>query len=489
MKRPWKFMWTLLLPVPLLLVAVGASRFAATNATAATTAPFDEDFTPRTMRVDYYHSGTATEEHVALDRVVADGAWPGSRTQLVDPVNYGLYQFEVRDLESNRLLYSRGFSSVFGEWRTTSEAKQRWGTFHESLRFPWPKRAVQVALRVRGRDALWREIWTAAIDPASRAVNKADLAPRGTVWSVLDSGPPAQKVDLLILGDGYTAAEMEKFRADAKRLSGELFTVEPFRSRKSDFNVRAIDSPSSESGISRPHAGIFRRAPLGTHYSTFDSERYILTFDNRTLRDVASAAPYDFLVILVNERTYGGGGIYNDQTTVAASNGFARYLFIHEFGHHFAALGDEYYTSDVAYETGAAEKPEPWEPNVTALHDPAKLKWRDLVTPGVPLPTPWNKEEFEKLSIANQEVRRKLRAEGAPEEKLEALFREEREKMTKLLASSTHAGKVGAFEGAGYEAKGLYRPSTDCIMFTRDEVGFCAVCTRAIHRMIDAHTR
>jgi hypothetical protein len=490
MNRPWKAVfWTLLLTAALLL-AMGVLRPAA-SATAAAAAPasFDDDFTPRTMRVDYYHSGTATEEHVALDRAVADGAWPGSRTQLVDPVNYGLYQFEVRDLESNRLLYSRGFSSVFGEWRTTPEAKQRWGTFHESLRFPWPKRAVQVALRVRGRDGLWREIWTAAIDPASRAVNKADLAPRGTVWSVRESGPPAQKVDLLILGDGYTASEMEKFRADARRLSGELFTVEPFRSRKSDFNVRAIDLPSSESGISRPHAGIFRRTPLGTHYSTFDSERYILTFDNRTLRDVAGAAPYDFLVILVNERTYGGGGIYNDQTTVAASNGFARYLFIHEFGHHFAALGDEYYTSDVAYETGAAEKPEPWEPNVTALHDPMKLKWRDLVTPGVPLPTPWNKEEFEKLSIANQEVRRKLRAEGAPEEKLEALFREEQEKMTKLLASSAHAGKIGAFEGAGYEAKGLYRPSTDCIMFTRDEVGFCAVCTRAIHRMMDAHTR
>jgi hypothetical protein len=477
----------LLLSVPLWLAA-GTLNPEAPGPSAAP-AKFDEDFAPRTMRVDYYHSGTATEEHVALDRVVVDGAWAGSRTQLVDPVNYGLYQLEVRDLESNRLLYSRGFSSVFGEWRTTAEAKQRWGTFHESLRFPWPKRPVQVTLRVRGRDALWREIWTTAVDPASRAVNQADLASRGTVWSVLDSGPPAVKVDLLILGDGYTAAELEKFRADAKRLSGELFTVEPFRSRKSDFNVRAIDLPSSESGISRPHAGVFRRAPLGTHYSTFDSERYILTFDNRTLRDVASAAPYDFLVILVNERTYGGGGIYNDQTTVAASNGFARYLFIHEFGHHFAALGDEYYTSDVAYETGAAEKPEPWEPNVTALHDPAKLKWRDLLTAGVPLPTPWNKEEFEKLSIANQELRRKLRAEGAPEEKLEALFREEQEKMTKLLASSEHAGKVGAFEGAGYEAKGLYRPSTDCIMFTRDEVGFCAVCTRAIHRMMDAYTR
>lgn len=488
MNRRWKAcFWTLLLTAALLPAM--AMRRPVVHATAAAAAKFDDDFAPRTMRVDYYHSGTPTEEHIALDRVVADGAWAGSRTQLLDPVNYGLYQFEVRDLESNRLLYSRGFSSVFGEWRTIAEAKQRWGTFHESLRFPWPKRPVQVTLRVRGHDGLWREIWTAAIDPASRAVNKADLAPRGTVWSVLESGAPAEKVDLLILGDGYTAAEMEKFHADARRLSGELFTVEPFRSRKSDFNVRVIDLPASESGISRPHAGIFRRAPLGTHYSSFDSERYVLTFDNRTLRDVASAAPYDFLVILVNERAYGGGGIYNDQTTVAASNGFSRYLFIHEFGHHFAALGDEYYTSDVAYETGAAEKPEPWEPNVTALHDPAKLKWRDLLTPGLPLPTPWNKEEFEKLSIANQAVRRKLRAEGAPEEKLEALFREEQEQMTRLLASSEYAGKVGAFEGAGYEAKGLYRPSTDCIMFTRDEVGFCAVCTRAIHRMIDAYTR
>lgn len=473
-------LWAALLTMPLLLVAAGGSHPPMT---------FEEDFAPRTMRVDYYHSGTASEEHVALDRVVADGEWAGSRTQLVDPVNYGLYQFEVRDLESNRLLYSRGFSSVFGEWKTTPEAKQRWGTFHESLRFPWPKRPVQVTLRVRGGDGLWREIWTTAVRPDSRAVNKADLASRGTVWSVLENGAPAEKVDLLILGDGYTAAEMEKFHADAKRLSGELFTVEPFRSRRADFNVRAIDLPSSETGISRPHAGIFRRPPLATHFSTFDSERYVLTFDNRTLRDVASAAPYDFLVILVNERTYGGGGIYNDQTTVAASNGFARYLFIHEFGHHFAALGDEYYTSDVAYETGAAEKPEPWEPNITALHDPKQLKWRDLVTPGVPLPTPWNKVEFEKLSIANQAERRKLRAEGAPEEKLEALFREEQEKMTKLLASSAHAGKVGAFEGAGYEAKGLYRPSTDCIMFTRDEVGFCAVCRRAINRMIDAYTR
>lgn len=472
-----------------LSILAAALALAALVTQPAAETPFDADFAARTMRVDYFHTGTATEEHVALDRIVADGAWAGSRTQLIDPVNYGQYQFEVRDLASNRLLYSRGFSSVFGEWKTIPEAKQRWGTFHESLRFPWPKRAVQVTVRIRSRDGLWREIWTTAVDPAARAVNKADLAPRGKVWSVIESGAPAEKVDVLILGDGYTAAEMETFRADAKRLAGELFTVEPFRSRKADFNVRAMDTPSAESGISRPHAGIFRRAPLGTHYSTFDSERYILTFDNRALRDAAAAAPYDFLVILVNERTYGGGGIYNDQTTVAAHNAFSRYLFIHEFGHHFAALGDEYYTSDVAYETGAAEKPEPWEPNLTALHDPKQLKWRDLVAADTPLPTPWNKEEFEKLSRALQAERRKLRAEGAAEEKMEALFRDELEKMTRLLASSPHAGKVGAFEGAGYEARGLYRASTDCIMFTRDEVGFCKVCYRAINRMIDAYTR
>lgn len=213
----------------------------------------------------------------------------------------------------------------------------------------------------------------------------------------------------------------------------------------------------------------------------------MLTTNDRAWRDVAAAAPYDAVVLLVNDRKYGGGGIYNLYATTAVDSSFSPYLFVHEFGHHFAGLGDEYYTSDVAYEEFVPPDSEPWEPNLTALLDPASLKWSDLVEPDTPLPTPWDKAEFEEVSNAIQKRRRALRAAEAPEEELEALFREERELLTALLAGQQHAGRVGAFEGAGYQARGLFRPSADCIMFTRDEVGFCPVCRRAIERVIDYH--
>lgn len=215
----------------------------------------------------------------------------------------------------------------------------------------------------------------------------------------------------------------------------------------------------------------------------------MLTEDNRSLRDIASTAPYDFLEILVNEKQYGGGGIYQDQATSSVDSAFSEYVFIHEFGHHFAALADEYYTSDVAYQTGAEKKPETWEPNVTALHDPAKLKWKDLVSPGTPLPTPWKKEEFEKHSREIQARRREIRAQNKPESEMDALFREQMAFESKLLSTMEYSGRVGAFEGASYEQKGLYRPEADCIMFTRNDVPFCRVCSRAIETVIDAYSR
>ena len=216
----------------------------------------------------------------------------------------------------------------------------------------------------------------------------------------------------------------------------------------------------------------------------------MLTLDNRALRDAASAAPYEFIEILVNERTYGGGGIFNDQATASVDSAFADYVFVHEFGHHFAALADEYYTSAVAYTTGAGPPPEPWEPNVTALRDPAALKWGDLVTPGTPLPTPWEKDAFEQMSRAIQERRRTIRARNAPEAEMDALFNEERVWEEQFLAGMKFGkGIVGAFEGAAYEAHGLYRPQADCIMFTRDRVGFCRVCQRAIGRIIDLYSK
>jgi hypothetical protein len=240
--------------------------------------------------------------------------------------------------------------------------------------------------------------------------------------------------------------------------------------------------PAEESGISRPSSGIQRRNPLGSTYDTFDSERYILTTENRTLRDVASFAPYEFIEILTNSNTYGGGGIFNLYATVAADNEWGPYVFVHEFGHHFAGLADEYYTSQVAY-APATKRIEPWEPNATALLDPAKLKWKDLVAQGTPLPTPWHKQEFEAYEHDIQAKRRELRAQNRPESEMNTLFHEEKKHEDALLASEQYAGKVGAFEGADYEAHGYYRPEVNCIMFTRHDA-FCAVCRRAIERII-----
>ena len=280
---------------------------------------------------------------------------------------------------------------------------------------------------------------------------------------------------------------MPKLKKDVERLLGKLFATEPFRSRRSDFNVRILELPAAKSGVHQPRTRDDRRTPTGVQYNIFDSERYVLTLDNRALRDVASSAPYDFLEILVNEQQYGGGGIFNDQATASVDTGFAEYVFVHEFGHHFAGLGDEYYTSDVSYETGGMEHPEPWEPNITA--NGAHPKWMDLVTPGTPLPTAWDKEAWETHGREYGAERRKLREANVPESQMDELFRRELAWDTKFLSSQKYAGRVGAFEGASYEAKGLYRPEADCIMFTRDEVGFCRVCHRAIERMIDMHAR
>ncbi|HXO21229.1 MAG TPA: IgA Peptidase M64 [Thermoanaerobaculia bacterium] len=438
---------------------------------------------PRTMRLDYYHTGNASEERFSFDRVVIEPLpWPGDPAKAIDDTNLGKYLFEVVDRSTNRVLYSRGFASVYGEWEQTDEAKERSRTFSESLRFPAPERPVQVVLKKRDARNDFREVWTATVDPADMFVDtSAPLAP-APLLTLQKSGEPAAKVDFLILGDGYTAAEAGKFERDARRLMEILFATSPFKEHRGDFNVWGLCPPAAESGISRPSTGVHRRSPVGATYDAFGSERYVLTFDNRAFRDIAQFAPYEFVEILVNGRTYGGGGIFNLYSTVAADSLWSPYVFVHEFGHHFAALADEYYTSDVPTETGKLV--EPWEPNVTAVADPARIKWKELLSLGVPVPTPWKKEEFETYSHAIQKRRRAIRAAKRPEEEMDALFLEEREHETRLLGTDAFSGKVGAFEGADYEAHGYYRPQTDCIMFTRDDVGFCAVCRRAIERVI-----
>lgn len=441
----------------------------------------------RTLRVDYFHTGNATSEVFAVDRVVVEPSpWPGNPARPIDDTNLGKYYFEVVDRTTNRVLYSRGFASIYGEWETTEEAKEIYRTFSESLRFPLPERPVQVNLKKRDARNAFREIWTFALDPADKFVDRSAPPAPGRLVTFQKSGDPAEKVDLLILGDGYTEAERGKFEKDARRLVDTLFAHSPFKERRKDFNVWGLAPAAKESGISRPSTGTYRRSPLGCTYDAFDSERYVLTFDNRAWRDVASFAPYDVVEMLVNGRTYGGGGIFGLYATVASDNAFSPYVFVHEFGHHFAGLADEYYTSEVAYETGKP-RVEPWEPNATA--DPKNPKWKALLTPGIPLPTPWRKDEFEKHSYAMKEIRKKIRAENRPEEEMEAHFRREQKEDTRILGTDTFSGKVGAFEGANYEATGYYRSQTDCIMFTRDEVPFCAACQAAITRVIDLYSR
>jgi hypothetical protein len=442
---------------------------------------------PRTMRLDFYHTGSATQELFAVDKVAIEPRpWPGNLAKPIDSLNLGDYFFEVADAGSEKVVYSRGFSSVYGEWVTTGEAKTANRTFHESLRFPAPDKPVKVTVRKRDAANHWKDVWTTTVDPKDMFVDTSVPESPGPLIEFEKNGPPADKVDLLILGDGYTAAERPKFEADARKLIGRLFDTSPFKERRKSFNVWGLCPPAKESGVSRPSTGRHVASPVGATYDAFGSERYLLTFDNKALRRVAQFAPYEHIEILCNSRTYGGGGIFNLYGTVAADSAWAPYVFVHEFGHTFAALADEYYTSPVAYLPPAGKVVEPWQPNATAETDAAKVKWKDLFSPRTPIPTPWPKAEYEAWQRDYQGRRVKLRKENRPEAAMEALFAEDRRVTEKLLGGAKYFGKVGLFEGSNYAASGQYRPAMDCIMFSRAPA-FCPVCRRAIERIIDLY--
>jgi hypothetical protein len=441
---------------------------------------------PATLRVDVLHSGNALADFYALDRVVLEPLpWPGNPARALDDTNRGLNRFEVVDPQTNKVLYSRGYSTIFGEWRTTEEAQKHSRGFQESLRFPRPDKPVKVRVLQRDDRNEFSVAWSVDVDPAALDIEQEKRPAPATPIAIRNNGPSADKVDLLILGDGYTREELGKFEADARRLADHLFSVSPFRERASDFNVWALAVPTRESGVSRPSTGTFHDSALNTRYDIFGSERYVLTLDNRALRELAQYAPNEFIEILVNNETYGGGGIFGQFSTAAASNDWANYLFVHEFGHHFAALADEYYTSPVAY-TAGAERPEPWEPNVTALLDPAQLKWRRHVAPTTPLPTPWPKSEYEKYQREYQAKRVALRKANRPESEMSALFAAERRFTDQLFSRNANHGLVGAFEGANYQASGYYRSEMQCTMFSRTE-RFCQVCQDAIADIIDLY--
>ena len=443
---------------------------------------------PAAMRVDFYHSGNSETEMFSLDRVVLEPLpWTGNMQRPIDKTLRGKYLFEIVAPGSGTVAWSRSFSSIYGEWETTREARNMNRTYHESVRFPAQADEFELVLKKRNAQNAFEEIWRLPIDPNDYMVHRETAAYADRVVAILDNGDPATKVDLLILGDGYTEDEHDEFVAKARELADILFATSPFRERKGDFNVWALAPATAQSGVSRPSTKTYRDTPVGSTYDAFRSERYVLTFENRNMRRIASSTPYDFIEILTNTETYGGGGIYGLFSTAAANSEWAPYLFVHEFGHHFAGLADEYYTSAVAYEPPESIV-EPYEPNVTALLDPDTLKWKHLVTPNTPLPTPWPKKEFEEHSIAVQERRAEMRAANVSEEEMNALFRYTKEFTEELFSKSHHKDAIGAFEGANYEASGFYRSEQNCLMFTRAEY-FCRVCAAAIEDVIDEYSK
>ncbi len=464
---------------------------------------FDDYFVDKTMRVDYMHIGDAKEETVTIDRIYEQGIWAGSKQNLVDSLNYGRYCIKIYDLSSGQLLFSKGFDSYFGEYKTTDLAlKGIKRTYHESVLLPYPKSKIKFSFEVRDRKNILHSLFTQEINPASMGIIKEPLDEGVTVFELWKGGDPHVKVDLAFIAEGYTRDEEAKLKSDLQRFFEVFFRHEPYKSLKNEFNVYGVFKPSQESGCDEPRHGIFKNTALNATFNSLGSERYLLTEDNKSLRDIAAHVPYDTLVIMINQDRYGGGGIYNLYCTFTVDNQWHEYLLVHEFGHSFSGLADEYYTSSVAYNEFYPRGIEPMEPNITALLDPQNIKWKTFVTPGIEIPTPWEKEAFDRMDNEYQKIRQqinekiaRMKREGAPKEAVakaeaesERLSKQHADKMDAYLAKSVFKGKVGAFEGAGYSSEGMYRPMLDCIMFSKGAKPYCKVCEQAIIKVIRQYT-
>jgi hypothetical protein len=407
---------------------------------------YDDWFTDEAMRLDLFHTATATTETVGLDEVVMEPVWAGTRVRLLDFSDFGAYRFSVHDAESGSPIFQQGFSSLLAEWRTTDEADATARTMGESLRFPFPKKPVKVKLFSRDKKNKLHEIFSVEVDPASPSVNRGRSFSRFQVADIVVSGEPEDQVDIVILPDGYSSAETGKMRADAARFASILFRHEPFAANRKKFSIRLVEAISNESGPDEPRKGIFRDTVFDTSFNTFGAERYLTTANNKAIREAAALAPYDLAVVMVNTARYGGGGIYNFWSIFTSDNEYDDYVFVHELGHAFAGLADEYFQAGGGYDEDEFYPPgvEPWEPNLSAFLEGRKsVKWQAILDPTAPLPTPGDEK---------------------------------------------WKGRVGLFEGAGYKEKGLFRGYLDCKMFHKGLVPFCPVCRRSIEQMIEYYT-
>lgn len=403
------------------------------------TVDYDEHFTSERLRIDFVLAGDSENITAYLGGLSREPEWAGSKKALVDPFGYGAFYMEVFDGED--LVFSRGFNSLFEEWRTTDEANNVSKCMTQTMWMPFPKDEIKIVLYSRRfEDNCFEQIFTCEVDPQDKLITNG---PRNDfkVEPLMVSGDKASKVDLLFVAEGYNQAEMEKYRKDAQRFADYMFSIEPYASRKSDFNLWLLMSPSADSGVDIPQDDSWKNTVLQSNFFTFYMDRYLTVWDHSKIADAVSGAAFDALFIIANSEKYGGGGIYNSYALGSSDNERSNPVFIHEFGHSFAGLADEYFTKQVAYEDYYNLKLEPWEPNITTLVN-FDAKWADMLPEDAVIPTQPN--------------------------------------------DSTMVGVLGVFEGGGYMTKGVYRPYFECRMRNNTAgEGFCPVCRRAIERMID----
>jgi hypothetical protein len=401
---------------------------------------FEDYFVEKTMRVDFYHSGNSNSEEMIFHRIIEEKYWGGSKKNLIDTIAYGNFFFKVFDHKSGRIIYSRGFSSLFQEWQFTEEARKNKRTFQETIVFPFPKAEVIVEVYKRDRRNNFELLIKKEIDPKSIYIVKESKYFFETE-KLINNISSDKALDIVLIPEGYTVNEIDKFRSKSSELAQYLLNIEPFNKYKDRINFWLIIAPSKESGCDIPGDNVWKSTLVNSTFYTFESERYLMTTEMWTVRDIAANAPYDQIFILTNTDKYGGGGIYNYYSITSANNKLSDKVFVHEFGHGFTGLADEY-GDDPTYIDYYPDDVEPWEPNITTLADFNK-KWKNIVDPNTPVPTPDEEKYF---------------------------------------------SSVGVFEGAGYASKNVYRSTYDSIMRTLKTNEFNLVCKNAIERMLKFYT-
>ncbi|MGL5683823.1 MAG: M64 family metallopeptidase [Marinifilaceae bacterium] len=410
------------------------------NIAAMASPNFDQYFYPKTLRMDVQHCGNSQEDYYYFEELLEEPYWGGSKTNLIDTMGFGNYMVKVFDEATNALIYSRGFNSLFGEWQTIDEAKTMNRCIAETVTMPFPRKNVRVEIWNRDRKGVFNKKFEHAVDVNSYFI-KGDrrlLFPTADIHIVAD---PSNAVDIVLLAEGYTADEMEQFKQDCYKFAQGLFSFSPYKENKNKFNIRAVMSPSQQSGSDIPKDGVWKSTLFNSSFYTFDSERYIMTYDHKSLRDAAANVPYDFIYILANTDKYGGGAIYNHYGLSVSGNQQYAKVYVHEFGHLFLGLGDEY-VGNVSYNDMYPMDVEPWEPNLTTMVD-FDSKWKDMLAQDTPVPTPIDAKDPDKL---------------------------------------------GVYEGGGYVAKGVYRPRPTCLMNVFSVNTFCPVCVKAIEKQIRFYT-